>query len=88
MSKEKKVEKKPEIEIRLAKDPKSQKINMYMFEDKKAIMSNDVTNDFFATIIGMWAGGVQTIESNDGKVYAISVQEIKQSKESKIIKPN
>lgn len=88
MTKQKKEVKKTKAEliIRVTKDPKSPAINAYVFSGTEALMKQDITNDFIATIIGMWAGNVQTVETNDGKTYTISVQEIPTKKESKIIK--
>lgn len=43
----------------------------------------DVTNDFLHCVISWWAGHVQEIETADGKIYEITVKEIKSAKKKK-----
>ena len=83
--KEVKVPLEEKLTIRIAKDPSGDDVLAYVFQGINAIFNDVVTNDFIAATIDMWVGGVQTVEGN-GKIYTISVQEIK-PKESKIIKP-
>jgi hypothetical protein len=87
MAKKKTADKAPVFEIRIAKNINDSTVTAYVFQDKNAIFKHDITNDFLSTVINMWAGKVQTIDSSKGKSYTISVQELpsKTKKTNKII---